>query len=115
MRPRRIPTPSGIGRLDVAPEGLSLTFSPDTKVRPERVVELVRRAPGRFGFLSDRKLRVRLANRPPLEGLSEAKKIVRELEASASRGGGSVQSPMISAGFGRSDSKEYACIFICSC
>jgi len=78
---------TGIGRLDVAPEGLSLTFSPDTKVRPEKVVELVRRAPGRFGFLSDRKLRVRLSNRPPLEGLSEAKKIVRELEASASRGG----------------------------
>ncbi|MFH1125368.1 MAG: transcription-repair coupling factor [Pseudomonadota bacterium] len=76
---------TGIGRLDVTPDGLSFSFSPDTKVKPERVVELVRRQPGRFGFLSDRKLKVRLSNRPALEALLEAKEVVQEFDPSRSQ------------------------------
>jgi len=73
---------TGIGRLDVAQEALSFTFAPDTKVKPERLVELVKREPRRFEFLSDRKLRVRLSNGSALEALLEAKGILQGFDPS---------------------------------
>jgi transcription-repair coupling factor (superfamily II helicase) len=67
-------------RLDVTPEGLTITFSPDTLVRPEKLVALAKRDPRKYRFLSERKLKVRLAPRPPLEALDDAKKILADFQ-----------------------------------
>ena len=69
-----------IVRLDVTPEGLTVTFSPDTSVRPERLVSLVKRDPKKFRFLTERKLKVRLSARPALEALQDAKVILQDFQ-----------------------------------
>jgi len=69
-----------IVRLDVTPEGLTLTFSSDTKVKPERLVTLVKRQPRKYRFLSERKLKVRLPPRPALETLEDAKVILQDFQ-----------------------------------
>jgi transcription-repair coupling factor (superfamily II helicase) len=69
-----------IVRLDVTPEGLTLTFSPDTSVKPERLVSLVKRDPPKYRFLSERKLKVRLSARPALEALQDARVILQDFQ-----------------------------------
>jgi transcription-repair coupling factor (superfamily II helicase) len=66
-------------RLDVNHEGLTLTFSPDTDIRPEILIRQVAAQPRRFHFLSDRKLKIRARISDPLEGLEEAKRSIAEL------------------------------------
>ena len=67
-------------RLDAAQNGLTLTFSSDTPVRPETLVSLVKRDPRRYRFLSEQKLRVTLFTRSALEALDEAKKILQDFQ-----------------------------------
>ena len=67
-------------RLDVIPEGMTLTFAPDTKVRPETLVTLVKRQPKKYRFLSERKLKVRLPVRPALESLEDARLILQNFQ-----------------------------------
>jgi transcription-repair coupling factor (superfamily II helicase) len=69
----------GILRLDVNHEGLILTFSPDTDIRPEFLVRRVAAQPRRFHFLSERKLKIRMRIADPLEGLEEAKRAIAAL------------------------------------
>jgi transcription-repair coupling factor (superfamily II helicase) len=47
-------------------DGLTLTFSSDTPVKPETLVTLVKRDPRRYRFLSEQKLRVTLSTRTAL-------------------------------------------------
>lgn len=67
-------------RLDVIPEGMTLTFAPDTKVKAEKLVTLVKRQPKKYRFLSDRKLKVRLPARPALEALEDARLILQDIQ-----------------------------------
>jgi transcription-repair coupling factor (superfamily II helicase) len=70
-------------RLDVTPEGLTLTFSPDTPVKPDKLVTLVKGDPRRYRFLSESKVKVRLTPHPPLEALDEAKRILADFQSEA--------------------------------
>ena len=69
---------TGITRLDVTNDGLIFTFSPDTDMEPERLVQMVESRPKKFQFLSERKLKVTIGKQPPLETLHEAKRIIPE-------------------------------------
>ncbi|MBN1105039.1 MAG: transcription-repair coupling factor [Deltaproteobacteria bacterium] len=71
-------------RLDVAPEALVFTFSPDTVVKPEVLVRLAATHPGRFQFLSERKLKVRVPVLSPLKGLVLSKEVLTEWIGEAS-------------------------------
>jgi transcription-repair coupling factor (superfamily II helicase) len=66
-----------ITRLDVVQDGLIITFSEDTAVHPAKVINLVKKQPQKFRFLSDRKLKVRLPGCQPLEALLESKKVIQ--------------------------------------
>jgi transcription-repair coupling factor (superfamily II helicase) len=66
-----------IQRVDVSPGGLTVTFSPDTQVKPEKLVALVKRDPGKYRFISERKLKVGLSPRPAVEALADAKAILQ--------------------------------------
>jgi transcription-repair coupling factor (superfamily II helicase) len=68
-----------ITRLDVVPDGLIITFSEDTAVKPAKVISLVKMQPKKFRFLTDKKLKVRLPACQPLEALLESKKIIHTL------------------------------------
>jgi transcription-repair coupling factor (superfamily II helicase) len=69
---------AGITRLDVTNDGLIFTFSPDTDIEPERLVQVVENRPKKFHFLSERKLKVTIGKQSPLETLHEAKGIIPE-------------------------------------
>ncbi len=49
----------GIIRLDVGPDSVTLNFSQNTTVDPERLVRLAKNKPNRFHFLSQNKLRIK--------------------------------------------------------
>ncbi len=66
-----------ITRLDVVQDGLIITFSEDTAVHPAKVINLVKKQPKKFRFLTDRKLKVRLPGCQPLEALLESKKVIQ--------------------------------------
>ena len=80
MAVRLILKKMGIARLDVSAGALLLTFTEHTKVKPERLVSLARKNPGRYRFLSEQKLKIKVKSRSPLDSLLEAKEIVPELE-----------------------------------
>ncbi|PKN63583.1 MAG: transcription-repair coupling factor [Deltaproteobacteria bacterium HGW-Deltaproteobacteria-15] len=69
----------GILRLDVNHEGLILTFSPDTDVRPDVLIRQIAAQPRKFQFLSDRKVKIKTRIPNPLEGLAEAKRAIAGL------------------------------------
>ena len=66
----------GVTRLDVSRQALVFSFSSAPDIKPERVVMLAQKRPERFRFLSDRKLKVRIESKSPLEALREAKGIL---------------------------------------
>ena len=66
----------GISRLDVTDDGLIFTFSLDTDMEPERLVQLVENQPKKYQFLSERKFKVMIGKQPPLETLHEAERII---------------------------------------
>jgi len=68
-----------VTRLDVVPDGLIVTFSADTAVNPAKLVNLVKKEPKRFRFLTDRKLKVRLPAYQPLDALLESKRVIKTL------------------------------------
>ena len=68
-----------VTRLDVVPDGLLVTFSADTAVNPAKLVNLVKKEPKRFRFLTDRKLKVRLPAYQPLDALLESRKVIKAL------------------------------------
>jgi transcription-repair coupling factor (superfamily II helicase) len=69
-----------IFRLDIGKEGLTLSFSSDTPVKPETLVSLVKHSPRRYQFVSPHKLRVNLPNRRALEALDEARRILQDFQ-----------------------------------
>ena len=69
----------GILRLDIGPDALTLTFSTDTEVKPQRLVQWVTSQPRRFQLLSDRKVKVRVPGLTPLQGLGEVGRVLKEL------------------------------------
>ena len=68
-----------VTRLDVVPDGLIVTFSADTAVNPAKLINLVKKEPKRFRFLTDRKLKVRLPAYQPLDALLESRKVIQAL------------------------------------
>jgi phosphate uptake regulator len=64
----------------VSNKALTFTFSPESNVDPEKVVSLVERDPNRFQFLSERKLKVNIDEKPSLDALLEAIWIIKELD-----------------------------------
>ncbi|MFZ7112080.1 MAG: transcription-repair coupling factor [Desulfatiglandales bacterium] len=77
MSVRMLMKSAGISRLDAGREALVLTFSPDTSVRPEVMVDLAKKRAGRFRFLSDSKLKVHLIKQTPLGALLAAKEVIQ--------------------------------------
>jgi transcription-repair coupling factor (superfamily II helicase) len=71
---------TGASKLDVSNKALTFTFSPESNVDPEKVVSLVERDPNRFQFLSERKLKVNIDEKPSLDALLEAIWIIKELD-----------------------------------
>ncbi len=71
---------TGMSKLDVGNEALTFLFSPESNVDPEKVVGLVEREPNRFQFLSERKLKVKIDEKPALDALLEAIRIAEELD-----------------------------------
>jgi len=68
-----------ITRLDVAPEGLLVTFPEDTMVNPDKLIALVKKEPRKYRFLTERKLKVRMPAGPPLQALLESKKVIQAM------------------------------------
>ena len=71
---------AGISRLDAGSDGLLFTFTLDTKVDPDGLIDLMKKRPKRFRFLSDRKLKVHLIKQRPLEALFAARDVIRGFE-----------------------------------
>jgi len=65
-----------ISKLDVRHDGLILTFSPDTKLEPEKVIQWFEKRPERFQFLSDKKLRVETGTEKSLDAIIKGKKVL---------------------------------------
>ncbi len=72
----------GIIRLDVGGENLVFTFSTNTKVRPDRMIEILKRRKYRFQFLSEAKLKIGLGGKPAVQALYEAENVVKEIDLS---------------------------------
>ncbi len=70
----------GVSKLDVSNKTLTFNFSPESNVDPEKVVSLVKRDPNRFQFLSERKLNVKIDEKPSLDALLEAIRIIEALD-----------------------------------
>lgn len=68
-----------INRLDVKTDALLFTFSPDSKVNTEKLVQWLGAQRNRFQFLSSTKLQITTRNYTPIEALYEAKAIIHEL------------------------------------
>jgi transcription-repair coupling factor (superfamily II helicase) len=67
---------TGVSKLDVSNNALTFSFSPESNVAPEKVVNLVKGDPNRFQFFSDRKLNVKMEEKPALDALLEAIRII---------------------------------------
>ncbi len=67
---------TGITRLDMAADQAALTFAPQTVVKPEELISLVRSAPKRFKFTPDNRLLIRA---PDVS--TEIKKVLHHLSA----------------------------------
>jgi len=70
---------TGVSRLDVGSDWLAVTISPDRKMEPKRLMELVNNEPQRFRFLSPNKLRVRVGTLSPAEDLSKIENAIENL------------------------------------
>ena len=68
-----------INRLDVGRDSLILVFSSDTKMDPQRLVSLAGQDPRRFQFLSENKLKVRIARLSPPDDLPQIEKAIQSL------------------------------------
>jgi transcription-repair coupling factor (superfamily II helicase) len=71
---------TGVSKLDVSNEALTFTFSAESSVDPEKVLSLVERDPSSFQFLSERKLKINIDEKPSLDALLQAIKITEELD-----------------------------------
>jgi transcription-repair coupling factor (superfamily II helicase) len=85
MSVRLILKKTGVSKLDVSSESLIFTFSPESHVEPEKVVKLVQRDPHSYQFLSERKLRIKIDEKPSLDALLEAKRITRAWDLSQNK------------------------------
>ena len=56
----------GISKLDVGYDGMMMTFSPETKLDPGKVIQWFENRPERYRFLSDKKLKVETKTDKPL-------------------------------------------------
>ena len=69
----------GIQRLDLGDQRLVLSFGKDCRVRPERITDLIERAPKRFRLTPDSVLEVSMPSGHSINPLEETKKILQEL------------------------------------
>ena len=65
-----------VHKLDVRFDGLILTFSPDTKIEPEKVIQWLENGSQKFRFLSDKKIKMETGTQNSLEAISKGKKIL---------------------------------------
>lgn len=65
-----------VSKLDVRFDGLILTFLPDTKIEPEKMIQWFEKRPETFRFLSDKKIKVKTGTQNSLEAIAEGKKIL---------------------------------------
>jgi transcription-repair coupling factor (superfamily II helicase) len=65
-----------IDRLDVTNESLYFSFSPDTKIDPENLIRRVKKAPHKYRFQSDKRLKVTINRKSPLEALLATKETI---------------------------------------
>ena len=70
----------GVIRLDVNRMYLCFHFSPDTPIRPDKLLKIMGRKRSRFRFLSDTKLKVSLSSHSDEEALSEAVEFIMIIE-----------------------------------
>lgn len=70
---------AGISRLDINRGAAILTFSENTRVEPEILVRAAREKTGKFQFLSERKVKLRIANLSPLEKLLGTQEVIHSL------------------------------------
>ena len=72
---------AGILKLDVARGAFAFTFSKDTSIEPQRLVQFAEKAPNTSRFISESKLLVRMGRLQPLEALLEARTVIETLSA----------------------------------
>ncbi|HUU81214.1 MAG TPA: transcription-repair coupling factor, partial [Acidobacteriota bacterium] len=68
-----------INRLDVSNNSLTLTFSPDTRMDPQRLASLAGQDPRRFQFLSQNKLKLKIGKFSPEEDFPRIEKAIQAL------------------------------------
>jgi transcription-repair coupling factor (superfamily II helicase) len=76
---------AGILKLDIAPGALAFTFSKNTAVDPESLVQFAQKAPHKARFVSESKLLVRIGRLQPLESLFEARRVIEALSPGAEK------------------------------
>jgi len=65
-----------VSKLDVRHDGLILTFLPEPKIEPEKVIQWFEKRSERFQFLSDKKLRVDTGTEKSLDAIIKGKKVL---------------------------------------
>jgi len=70
----------GIHKLDISQGAFAFTFSPQTPMDPQRLVQSVEKAPNKFRFLSANKLAVKIDGLRPLEALLEARRVIKAFD-----------------------------------
>jgi len=79
MSVRLILKKMGIIRLDVGPNGITLNFSQETNLDPEKLVQLTGTKPSRYHFLSQTKLRINMGSLSLPENLPDIEKAIEAL------------------------------------
>jgi transcription-repair coupling factor (superfamily II helicase) len=70
---------SGVSRLDVGKGVLIFTFHPNSKADQKKMADAISQRPGKYRFLSDRRLQVQTSPLSPLEALGDVRKVVEEI------------------------------------
>ena len=68
-----------VNRLDVGRDSLTLVFSSDTKMDPQRLVSLAGQDPRRFQFLSENKFKVKTGRLSPPDDLPKIEKAIQAI------------------------------------
>jgi transcription-repair coupling factor (superfamily II helicase) len=69
----------GIERLDLNDQRLVLSFAKDCRVKPERITDMIEKAPRRFRLAPDSTLEVSMSPDRTVEPLKAAKKVLQDL------------------------------------
>jgi hypothetical protein len=74
--------------LDFSDGNLIFTFDLETDVDPQNLVRFVKRHARTSRFMGQRKLKIWIGSRPPLDALLEAKRILKEIDELSGVNGG---------------------------